>query len=293
MMFTKYIKWKFMLPLIVVAGAFLFPRYFAIQWSTSPVHLKEATAENIYVINLDRTPKRFAALKSQLEYLGLPYTRWSGTDGYVLELKNRQGNTFTGKDVKEGKAQWGLGVDHRFPTENGDVAYHVAYFDFFGDQETLLTPGCLGCALSHISVWQHMVKHNIPWALIMEDDTHLNFHFKSRFASHLKRLPRGWDMVYLSLTDNPDKQLLTIIGNNKFKKLGRDGRVMTGLHGYLLSLEGAKKLTDYVRSFHKVIDFHTGDAINEGVIDAYFNIVPLTDITEQSSTIDAMGRKPQ
>ena len=293
MTLSKALKARFLVPLLILgASAILFPRYFMIQWSTAPIALSEATAENIYVINLDRTPERFTALKNQLDYYKLPYTRWSATDGYALEMRDAQGQVFTGKDVKKGKAQWGLGAHHRFHLKEGEATYHVAYFDCFGNKETLLSAGCVGCALSHLSIWQHMVHHKIPWALILEDDTHLNYGFKKKFSFHLKRLPKDWDIAYLTFRDDPEKKSLIILGNNKFRKIGQDDRMMSGAQACLLSLAGAQKLLNTLTTFYQPIDVHISEEINKGHLNAYENVMPLIDVTERPSSIGTMGRDP-
>ena len=35
-------------------------------------------------------------------------------------------------------------------------------------------PGAIGCALSHLKIYKHVVDNNIPYALILEDD--VNYH---------------------------------------------------------------------------------------------------------------------
>ncbi|WP_017442537.1 glycosyltransferase family 25 protein [Rickettsia gravesii] len=44
-----------------------------------------------------------------------------------------------------------------------------------------------------------MVKDNIPYALIIEDDAILNDDFRNKFLIMLKHLPTDWDLIYLSL----------------------------------------------------------------------------------------------
>lgn len=60
------------------------------------------------------------------------------------------------------------------------------------------TKGSIGCALSHLALWEKCIELNEP-ILIMEDDVILH----SKFMSHLNNvynnmLPIGWDIVQLS-----------------------------------------------------------------------------------------------
>ena len=47
------------------------------------------------------------------------------------------------------------------------ISTHLRKLEKFGRE---LTPGELGCSLSHIRLWEKMVKENIPEVLILEDD---------------------------------------------------------------------------------------------------------------------------
>ncbi len=279
---SKFLKVKFILPLVVLVGAGVFNHFVAIQWSTSPVHLKEATADNIYVINLDRTPERFAPLKKQLEHFGLPFTRWSATDGYALELKDTQGKVFTGLDLKESKAQLAMNQKYTLKTGYGTLTYQPRDF--------LLSAGELGTSLSHMSIWNHVAHKEIPWAMIFEDDIYLEPLFQEKFSDILLNLPGGWDVVYVSTIPDPKKRTMPVLGNATLRKIGPDNRCTTGAYAYMVSHGGAKKLMAYSTHFSGAIDDVLGDAINDGTLNAYISPAPLVGLSSVPSVLDLMGR---
>lgn len=65
--------------------------------------------------------------------------------------------------------------------------------------EEIDSPGAIGCALSHIAIWQWMVDNNQPLVLVMEDDAVVPPDFVSR-ANHLiatssiLQNPKRWDI---------------------------------------------------------------------------------------------------
>jgi protein O-GlcNAc transferase len=56
------------------------------------------------------------------------------------------------------------------------------------------TSGTLGCALSHLLVWQRAVTSGVP-TTVLEDDAVVNRSFDSQAASVLSELPADWDII--------------------------------------------------------------------------------------------------
>jgi GR25 family glycosyltransferase involved in LPS biosynthesis len=137
--------------------------------------------DSVYVINLDRRSDRWAHTQQQLRRVGLQdAVRFSGIDG--------------SKDVnvdqlhREGKLS-ALAVERlRLPTKD----------KLFGMD---LTPGALGCALSHRAVWQRVVDAGHQCCLILEDDVEFHPAMKSRFLDRWSRVPADWGLVYLGGLD--------------------------------------------------------------------------------------------
>lgn len=94
-----------------------------------------------FVINLDRRPDRLNAITKQLDNLELKYTRVSATDGNALKDSDC---TFVDKEK------------------------------FVARNKHLPKAGEIGCALSHMKIWNQIIDENIPVALILEDDVTIN-----------------------------------------------------------------------------------------------------------------------
>ncbi len=97
-----------------------------------------------------------------------------------------------------------------------------------------------GCTMSHISVWQDIVQRNTPHTLILEDDFFFDTEFQKKFIKVLSEVPKDFDLFYLStlpthhgFTWDPHSENVIEIHNGVW-----------WLSGYILSLEGAKKLVN-------------------------------------------------
>ncbi|XVN40439.1 MAG: glycosyltransferase family 25 protein [Rickettsia endosymbiont of Argas persicus] len=163
----------------------------------------------IFVINLDCSINRFNNIKQQFDDNNLSYERFSAVDGYNLQMINNEGQKFTGLDVKNNSSL--LSLDNNYtimcPSEN---------INYYADSKILdrtLTAGELGCYCSHREIWFKMVKENIPYALIVEDDIMLNNNFYNKFLTVLNHLPLDWDLTYLFIINSENKIFYNIYNN--------------------------------------------------------------------------------
>ena len=79
------------------------------------------------------------------------------------------------------------------------VRGHQAAMNEVGRIEAVtLTRGGLGCALSHIQLWEHVV-HTNETILVLEDDVRLSPSFQDMYS--LLSLPKKFDLIYLSYPD--------------------------------------------------------------------------------------------
>ena len=93
---------------------------------------------DIFVINLDRDQERWASLQSHAQEQGLTLIRHSAVYGKALteaELKSYCG-------LQEAQLI----------------------------EDLPLTPGEIGCYLSHIAVMKRIVDQDLPYACVLEDD---------------------------------------------------------------------------------------------------------------------------
>jgi hypothetical protein len=119
-----------------------------------------------FVINLDRRPNRWESSRSQIEWAGFTdVRRWSAFDGAT-------GN------VRESLRRFSI--------------------DLLADREHFLSqPGSQGCAVSHLTVLQHIIDQGYPQACIFEDDIRFSRSWHQLAPAFLRTTPRSCDLLYM------------------------------------------------------------------------------------------------
>lgn len=161
-----------------------------------------------WVINLDRAPERLARISSQLQELGLAFTRIPAVDARALtEAQRRQLD------------------EPAFCRKHG------------------MTPvmGELGCYLSHVRACELFLASKAAFALVLEDDVLLHSSLQPVLAG-LMQHPGRWDMVKLSAVHSgtPVPYLEVAPGHQLAVMLSR----CTAASAYLLNRHAAQA---YVR----------------------------------------------
>ena len=98
-----------------------------------------------------------------------------------------------------------------------------------------ITPGEVGCSLSHYSIWKYIVENQIPSMLILEEDFHPVKELKD---INQDEIPKDYDILYLGrypIGDDEEDY------SNSVVKPGYSYNT----HAYILTLSGAKKLLNY------------------------------------------------
>lgn len=111
---------------------------------------------------------------------------------------------------------------------------------------TKLTKGGMGCALSHLKVWQKIIKQNIPYSLILEDDVVLDKDLVQKLDILRPFTPKKFDMLFLGYHPNTAKYI------NKLYSVYGKAKNVRGLFGYVVSLQGAKKLVKAFPITHQI-----------------------------------------
>lgn len=113
-----------------------------------------------------------------------------------------------------------------------------------------LTPGEVGCILSHKKVLERVIKEKIQLPLILEDDIIFEDKFNSRFKSHFSQLPEDWSMYYPAANTTQDENLTPVT-----KNIDRTYKALT-THSYSVKLEKAEKLYQIIEdnAFEKPVD---------------------------------------
>jgi len=258
-------------------------RIFSYVYQTKSTSISKNDIQT-FVINLDRSPKRYAQLAPQLEKNHLNYERFSAVDGYKLKIKNPQtGEGFLASDIAN--KEMSNKIHYTVSCPSFDSSYLPKK-----DKKSHLSAGELGCYCSHMEIWKRVISSNIKYALVLEDDALLLPNFEAKFDKIIHNLPVNWDVVFLHLGVVPSKTLF--IKHNKYlHKIKRKGRHFWHTTGYLINVDATRKLFDYAQTYSVPIDIaisHAVDAKKINVYKAFENIIIPNE--EDESIITQMGR---
>lgn len=182
-----------------------------------------------FCITLERRPDRWRRFQDQSGIDRLNVKRFLGVDGQKIDIKNDDRiSLFTKRNI--------LSKSRR-------------------SHEELDSAGGVGCALSHIAIWQWMVDNNQEVCLILEDDAIIPPDFVEKVngcinESKVLQDPKKWDMWLLGGT----VQDLTQIPNET--KVARVGTFFS-FYSYVMTLHGAKRLLKSVYPIQGHIDVWT------------------------------------
>lgn len=221
--------------------------------------------DKIYVITLKRSVDRHEHVSQLLQKID--YSFFWGVDGQDLQLSNLiEENIFSKKETEK----------HSY--------------------KSMLTKNEIGCAWSHIKVYEDIIKNNYKNALIFEDDLAINNEFDGRIDRYLSDLPEDWELVYLGHNDEkssvpisvllriyvayPIFNLLTSANRFDRKKLRNhyqrnysQNLVKAGhhwgLHAYGVTNHCAKKLVQLLYPIRMEADNAIGKFCTEGKLNAF------------------------
>jgi len=135
----------------------------------------------------------------------------------------------------------------------------------------MLTPGEVGCILSHQKAFQRIIDEKLPYALIMEDDVDIapSIH---EILDYLEHANFSFDICFLG--HHPLKREIKLFLNIKGKfELNRVNEIVWGAHGYVISLPCAIRMLEKTSEFEESVDFYTGDYRINNIVCLYPNII--------------------
>jgi len=241
----------------------------------------------IHLINLDRSTERLRRFNERNGHLD-NIVRVSATDGSTLDREALISSGYISGDLEYG-------------------------------------PGALGCALSHVKLWETAVAQNRS-ITIFEDDIIVSQQFEKRAREVLSVVPRDWDIILWGFIFDPLYVWLDL-GVSKATLRPYEGKAYSGseglskfhaqefnspirlLHafgtqGYTISAQGARAALKHCLPLRKrLIPFPGTGVVNQDLgidtalsglypmIKAFICIPPLLiQCDEQGSEIQAMGR---
>ena len=158
-----------------------------------------AARARVFVINLARRPDRLAHMERVGADLGLPLTRIEAVDGRAV----------TGESE-------GL-VDRDWDARPN--AAHDRHVDLTNAPHARMTGGEVGCAMSHIRVWQRIAaaaQSDDEPALVFEDDAAPDRHFCARLCEAWETAglaaPDAFSILYLGWSDRGARAAVPLAG---------------------------------------------------------------------------------
>lgn len=167
------------------------------------LYFNKLNVSKVYLINLERRPERLKFMDDQIRSLGISYEVFNACDGKTLEKY---------KDD------------------------YVKYIHPKGKINKY--KGQIGCSLSHIKIWEDIVKNKYTHAMILEDDAFItNKNFKNYVNNLINELPENYNFVLLggsNLCGNLIKNKKYIIKGSNLPKTN------WFLTGYIINYKFAK-----------------------------------------------------
>lgn len=215
---------------------------------------------------------------------------------FIISLKNSPRREFISKRLTDLGFAFEF-VDATYGKELSEEQLKEIDFDFYPNKYAArrpLTLGEIGCAMSHIQLYEHIVHNNIEKAIILEDDAIVSLYFKEILSDALNKLPKRAEILFLDhgkakifpITRSlPERyRLARYLSPSKNSK-----RTIIRTTAYLITLDGVKKLLKYAYPIRMPSDFLTG-SLQLTSIHAY-GIEPACVFGGSHSEIDQMENR--
>jgi len=179
----------------------------------------------IYCINLDQRPDRWSYMQRQFEELRMPVQRWSAVDGHTVDMQTL--------------------------IESGELSKDAIPRLMLPDDQKIfgmdLTPGAIGCAMSHYQIWidimsrrswgQSIADERADLYLIVEDDCEFLPGFsEDLFRMRLSAVPDDWQAIFLGGVDALGLQALMQVAPG-VRRIYNGSRETTA---YVMNIEGVR-----------------------------------------------------
>lgn len=127
-----------------------------------------------------------------------------------------------------------------------------------------LSKGELGCAFSHLRIYQKMIDDNIKQAIILEDDAIIDKDFIDCLPI-IDYAPQNWELILFGHSDSKNEQrhfckVNVPTPNNPTKfSMVKPISAASGTYAYIINQNGAKKMLHTTSKLLKAIDDYTGN----------------------------------
>lgn len=185
----------------------------------------------VVVISLARTRERKHETVNSLEAQGIPWTAHIAVDGFD-DLDMESVKKYAGsKKQRRLQVTQSLGQAQLVSMKRDyDDSKYIPTWLRISLHERLR----FGCYISHVSIWQEILRKGAPFAVILEDDAVVAANFSNDLQERLQRLPATWDTLFLN---GCDKKFGYLFDNGV-----RQSRGGLCTFAYVISSKGARHL---------------------------------------------------
>ena len=166
----------------------------------------------IYYINLDRRPDRNENIKNEINKINFngPVERIPAVNGIELDIHNLSDELIKPEGKKDAM------------DKNGGLYY-------------IMTPGAIGCALSHYNVATKIIEEmsDTDYVLILEDDVILEDDFMNKLNKYMQEMP-PFDILLIGYHMKQNK----IVGDSFYDKPDKSW----GTFGFVTNKKGSHEL---------------------------------------------------
>ena len=205
----------------------------------------------IFVINMEKSKDRREYIEKHLSEFGINFDFFDAVDGRALSQEY---------------------IDSVFDKETAEREWKP------------MNRGEIGCSLSHMAIYEKMIKENIPQAIIFEDDIVLKEDFLPTVNALLKKVPTEIDIVKLGHGRAKFRWWQKSFDITEKYEIQRMYGLVARVHAYFITLDGAKKILSKNQPIIRALDDVTGDFIF-GEHELYCMNPPLVDFLDVESTI--------
>lgn len=116
---------------------------------------------------------------------------------------------------------------------------------FIDKRDSIWTHGQLGCTMSHINLYKHILDNQINKVLILEDDA-IELSNTNLIEEYMRQLPMNWGMAYLFWSTHG---ISPNYSNNWFKLNNNDFRYVMGTAAIALQLDFVKEIYEFNKNY--------------------------------------------
>ena len=138
-----------------------------------------------------------------------------------------------------------------------------------------LTPGAVGCYLSHVKAWQHIAKSGRAYGIVFEDDAAIPATALQHFMTHKARVPADWDIILLGYEGSGDRLHADVMRMHQFLRL----------HAYAITARAAKTLCETIMPIRQQIDWELNHYMKQGTLQVYGLYPSLVKVAWQGTDI--------